>query len=112
MAMGAASFSGLAASHQISLLKQFEAGKGPSLSASDQKTAASIFQVLLRHMREGMFADPMYGGNHALAGWDLIGYPGVKLVYTAHEQAIGTKLPRAKKTAKSYGGTPFNGPYI
>jgi len=26
---------------------------------------------------EGMFADPMYGGNKNKAGWKLIGFPGV-----------------------------------
>jgi gluconate 2-dehydrogenase gamma chain len=26
---------------------------------------------------EGMFADPIYGGNRNKAGWKLIGFPGV-----------------------------------
>jgi gluconate 2-dehydrogenase gamma chain len=30
-------------------------------------------------MREGIFGDPMYGGNAGKAGWELIGFPGVKL---------------------------------
>jgi gluconate 2-dehydrogenase gamma chain len=25
---------------------------------------------------EGMFADPIYGGNRDKAGWKLIGFPG------------------------------------
>ena len=26
---------------------------------------------------EGMFADPIYGGNRDKAGWKMIGFPGV-----------------------------------
>jgi gluconate 2-dehydrogenase gamma chain len=26
---------------------------------------------------EGMFADPIYGGNRDKLGWKMIGYPGV-----------------------------------
>ena len=30
------------------------------------------------HVLQGMFGDPYYGGNRDYAGWDLIGYPGVR----------------------------------
>jgi Gluconate 2-dehydrogenase subunit 3 len=106
------SFPSLAAGDQVALLEQVEAGKAPGVAASDQATAATSFQLLLAHMREGMFADPMYGGNRNLAGWQLIGYPGVTIVWTAGDQAIGARVPRSNKTASSYGGAPFNGPDI
>ena len=32
-----------------------------------------------------MFADPVYGGNKDFAGWQLVGFPGVQLIYTANE---------------------------
>jgi hypothetical protein len=31
--------------------------------------------------REGMFSDPMHGGNTNLIGWQLIGYPGPLMSY-------------------------------
>jgi hypothetical protein len=31
---------------------------------------------------EGMFADPVYGGNMDFAGWQLVGFPGAQLLYT------------------------------
>jgi hypothetical protein len=34
---------------------------------------------------EGMFGDPMYGGNRDLVGWTLIGYPGAQRQYTPEE---------------------------
>jgi gluconate 2-dehydrogenase gamma chain len=30
---------------------------------------------------EGMFSDPIYGGNRNKAGWKLIGFPGVIAVH-------------------------------
>jgi hypothetical protein len=31
---------------------------------------------------EGMFADPLYGGNKDFAGWRLVGFPGAQAVFT------------------------------
>jgi len=30
---------------------------------------------------EGFFADPIYGGNRDMAGWKLIGFPGIRYDY-------------------------------
>jgi gluconate 2-dehydrogenase gamma chain len=35
-----------------------------------------FFQMLRDHTVEGMFCDPLHGGNADLVGWQLIGYPG------------------------------------
>ena len=35
-----------------------------------------FFRMLRTHTIEGMFSDPMHGGNANLIGWQLIGYPG------------------------------------
>jgi gluconate 2-dehydrogenase gamma chain len=110
--MGAPSFSALAQSKQIALLTAFEEGKASGLSRSSASSVAKDFQLLLAHMREGMFGDPMYGGNRHLAGWELIGYPGIKLVVPAKDQAVGTKVKPTGKTAKTYGGSPYNGSYV
>lgn len=40
-----------------------------------------FFELLRRHTIEGMFCDPMHGGNTGLAGWKLIGYPGPQMSY-------------------------------
>jgi hypothetical protein len=31
---------------------------------------------------EGMFADPVYGGNRDFAGWRLVGFPGAQPIFT------------------------------
>jgi gluconate 2-dehydrogenase gamma chain len=39
--------------------------------------ARVFFTTVYQTVMEGMFADPMYGGNKNKAGWKLIGFPGV-----------------------------------
>ncbi|HWE60199.1 MAG TPA: gluconate 2-dehydrogenase subunit 3 family protein, partial [Chloroflexota bacterium] len=55
--------------------------------------AAAFLALVIRHTREGMFGDPAYGGNRDLAGWRLLGFPGVQLSYTAEEQ-MGAPVAR------------------
>jgi gluconate 2-dehydrogenase gamma chain len=40
-----------------------------------------FFQMLRAHTLEGMFCDPMHGGNSGLIGWQLIGFPGPHMSY-------------------------------
>jgi gluconate 2-dehydrogenase gamma chain len=40
-----------------------------------------FFQMLRTHTIEGMFCDPLHGGNAGLIGWQLIGYPGPLMSY-------------------------------
>jgi gluconate 2-dehydrogenase gamma chain len=42
-----------------------------------------FFQLLRQQTIEGMFCDPMHGGNADLIGWQLIGYPGPQMSYRA-----------------------------
>jgi gluconate 2-dehydrogenase gamma chain len=49
-------------------------------------SSAQFFGLVLAHTRQGMFGDPFYGGNANFAGWDLIGYPGVRTMVTAADQ--------------------------
>jgi gluconate 2-dehydrogenase gamma chain len=96
---GATSFAKMAPQAQDAMLKQAEAGK---LGAG----WAAFFPLLLEHTREGMFGDPMYGGNRNYAGWDLVQYPGIKLYWSASEQAIGTKVAPAHNSDATNGGHP------
>jgi len=42
-----------------------------------------FFQLLRQHTIEGMFSDPMHGGNAGMVGWQMIGYPGPQMSYRA-----------------------------
>jgi len=38
-----------------------------------------FFSFLPRHTIEGMFCNPIDGGNADMAGWQLIGFPGPRM---------------------------------
>lgn len=40
-----------------------------------------FFSLLRTHVIEGMFCDPMHGGNADLIGWQLIGFPGPRMSF-------------------------------
>ncbi len=42
-----------------------------------------FFRLLRQHTIEGMFCDPMHGGNADLVGWQMLGYPGPQMSYRA-----------------------------
>ena len=40
-----------------------------------------FFRLLRAHTIEGVFCDPMHGGNRDMIGWQLIGFPGPRMSY-------------------------------
>jgi gluconate 2-dehydrogenase gamma chain len=59
-------------------------------------TAQAFFRTVRTHTMEGMFADPVYGGNRDFAGWRLIGFPGSQMQYTEADMKSDkafTRLP-------------------
>jgi len=67
-------FVDLASGDQDDLLRALEHGGvlGP-LPPQDQRR---LFAMALEHVREGLFADPVHGGNRDGLGWRLLGHPG------------------------------------
>lgn len=47
-----------------------------------EPTDRVFFKLLREDVIEGMFSDPVYGGNQNMVGWTLIGYPGAQRAYT------------------------------
>ncbi len=58
---------GLPGTEQDARLKQIE--------------STMFFAMLRRHTIEGMFCDPMHGGNAGKIGWQLVGFPGPRMSY-------------------------------
>lgn len=52
-----------------------------------------FFNTLRTHTIQGTFSDPFYGGNAGFIGWDMIGYPGVRVAVAAEYQEIGVPHP-------------------
>jgi gluconate 2-dehydrogenase gamma chain len=65
--------------------------------------SASFFNLLRAHTIQGTFSDPFYGGNANFAGWDLIGYPGVRTAVPADLQRIDAKPTPNHRSAYDFG---------
>jgi hypothetical protein len=96
-AASAGGFAALDVGKQDDILGQYESG---DLAGAPE----GFFALLLEHTRQGMFADPIYGGNKDFAGWDLIGYPGIKLIWSEADQAIDAVVKPEHKSVAEYGG--------
>ena len=62
----------------------------------EQFSAREFFEALLQIVMEGFFADPYYGGNRDMAGWKMIGYPGLPADYQHAMEHLRGKLHRPK----------------
>jgi gluconate 2-dehydrogenase gamma chain len=61
-----------------------------------------FFSLVRAHTIQGTFCDPAYGGNANFVGWDLIGYPGVRLNVTAAEQRMAAPAKPIRRSAYDY----------
>jgi gluconate 2-dehydrogenase gamma chain len=55
-------------------LKDMSGGK---ITLEGGLAGRALFTMLYDNVMEGMFADPIYGGNKDKAAWTMIGFPGV-----------------------------------
>ena len=75
----ASGFAEIAPAERDALLSELELG-----------ASGAFFELVRRHVMEGMFGDPSYGGNRDAAGWELLGYAGPQAIWTEDQQRIGT----------------------
>jgi gluconate 2-dehydrogenase gamma chain len=47
--------------------------------ALTQIESTLFFSLLRQHTIEGMFCDPVHGGNVDMLGWQLLGFPGPRM---------------------------------
>jgi gluconate 2-dehydrogenase gamma chain len=79
-----APFTRLSAENQDAVLSDFERAATSGLAPN----GVLFFNLVLAHTIQGTFCDPFYGGNANFVGWDLVGYPGVRLTATANDQRM------------------------
>lgn len=97
-----AAFVDLSTRDQDSVLMDVESGSATGFVGS----SAAFFNMVRTHTLQGTFGDPFYGGNANFVGWDLIGYPGLRLNVTTEDQRLGAKLTPTHKSA--YDNEMFN----
>jgi gluconate 2-dehydrogenase gamma chain len=93
-----ASFVRLSPADQDAVLTDMESNAATGFTPD----SAAFFELLRNHTIQGMFCDPYYGGNANFAGWDLLGYPGVRTMVTADQQRVGIELAPNHKSAYDY----------
>lgn len=77
-------FAQLAPADQDAVLHDLEAGQATGFALG----SAAFFKRVRTHTIEGMFCDPYYGGNANFVGWDLIGYPGLRMMVRPEDQRL------------------------
>jgi gluconate 2-dehydrogenase gamma chain len=91
-----ASFVKLNAAKQDEVIAALEQGKDTGFT---WPSAQAFFNTVRTHTMEGMFADPVYGGNKDFAGWRLIGFPGAQPLFS----------PEDLKSKDAFTGAPIIG---
>ncbi|MBV9340080.1 MAG: gluconate 2-dehydrogenase subunit 3 family protein [Acidobacteria bacterium] len=89
-------FAALDVNEQDRILSEFEL----NTRVGEYQDSAAFFELVRRHTLEGMFGDPLYGGNANFAGWDLIGYPGLRMYVTPELQRMDVAIHRSRLSAK------------
>jgi gluconate 2-dehydrogenase gamma chain len=69
---------------QDAVIAALEQGKAAGFA---WPSAQAFFNTVRTHVMEGMFADPVYGGNKDFAGWVLIGFPGAQPLFSPADLA-------------------------
>jgi gluconate 2-dehydrogenase gamma chain len=70
------------------VLEDLESGK----ITLDHVSGQQFFEVAYQATMEGLFADPIYGGNREKVAWKMIGYPGVIAVHATNITTYRNKL--------------------
>jgi gluconate 2-dehydrogenase gamma chain len=98
-------FRRLSAQLQDETIAALEQNKAPAFK---YPSAPAFFNTVRTHTLEGMFADPIYGGNKDFAGWRLVGFPGAQPLFTQADmeskQAF-TREPIVGLQARATGAT-------
>lgn len=64
--------------------------EGGTITSMNNPIALDFWTMFHENVMEGLFADPLYGGNHNMVGWRWVGFPGNPLAYgDPYEKYVG-----------------------
>ena len=93
-----APFAKLAAHDQDTVLSDMEKNVAKGFAPN----SSTFFNLVRTHTIQGMFSDPYYGGNANFVGWDLLGYPGLRMAVTEDDQRMSVKPTPNRKSAYDF----------
>jgi gluconate 2-dehydrogenase alpha chain len=101
-----APFADCATDQQDQILADLERGE---LSGFDAPPPAAFFEMLRAHLQEGLFADPVHGGNRDKLGWKVLGHPGIWLEHTPEENLATEPVTKGGiiRSLADLGGEPW-----
>ncbi|HLQ89934.1 MAG TPA: gluconate 2-dehydrogenase subunit 3 family protein [Xanthobacteraceae bacterium] len=88
-------FARLSAADQDAVLTDME----KNVATGFTPNASTFFNLVRTHTIQGTFCDPYYGGNAEFVGWDMIGYPGLRLAVSADDQRLGARSTPVRQSA-------------
>jgi gluconate 2-dehydrogenase gamma chain len=92
-------FAKLSTADQDAILADLQANRATGFTGG----SGPFFNLVRTNTIQGTFSDPFYGGNENFIGWDLIGYPGSRIVVSANLQRMDIKPEPSRKSAYDYG---------
>jgi gluconate 2-dehydrogenase gamma chain len=107
-----AAFAALAPAQQDALIGRMASGAEktpPQTQSTDPQqgflgftpSSTSVFTMIRTHALQGMFGDPMHGGNVGQVGWKLVRFPGPRLVISKHDQELDVQ-PKQQYLKSTY----------
>jgi gluconate 2-dehydrogenase gamma chain len=85
-------FAQLSPAQQDEVIRALEQGKATGF---DWPSAQLFFNTVRTHVMEGLFADPVYGGNKNFEGWRQISFPGGQPEFTQQDMQSREAFTRA-----------------
>jgi gluconate 2-dehydrogenase gamma chain len=91
-------FAGLTAAQQDAVLTDMQSNVATGFTPN----SAAVFTMIRAHAVQGMFGDPVHGGNVNYVGWKLVRFPGPRLIISAHDQKLDVVPKQHLRSAYSY----------
>ena len=91
-------FAALTATQQDAVLTDMQKGVATGFVPS----STAVFTMIRTHAVQGMFGDPVHGGNVNYVGWKLVRFPGPRLIIGAPDQRLDVVPKSHLRSAYSY----------
>ena len=89
-----AAYAACPAADQDQILRDIEGGRLASGDEFSPEAQRAFFELLRAHLLEGLFSDPIHGGNRNKQGWRVLGHPGVWLSNSAEDSLAETPVDK------------------
>ena len=101
---GGKAFADLSDQDKDAALKGLESGE----FKLDRADGEAFFNLVVKDVQMGFFADPIYGGNRDMVAWKMIGYPGARYNYLHWVNRHNERFPLPRRRSPIIHKTSTN----